>query len=366
MSGARHSKFDENSELSAKLSFLLKRAAIRNNHLREIENEKLAQKINEERIFESKNEDPFDEVFEILDDRNIEHKKSMFPYDEPVPETVGRIRTMQQLIDDDFIDLQTEFDKPNDVVNKQIKQKKKMEETVDSILDEKNPFSTFDDFWWEDEMFSDRDSILTVEASKDILKNVRPVNDRTIEQITDDQFIPIDDRTQQELEDDNYASFESETDDAVTVEDVDETDNKPDDNRPIQEIIQKIIDDQNNAVTVKDVDETDNKPGENWSIQEKIQEIIDDQPDDNRPIDNRTIQEIIDDQFIPIDDRTLQELQDDNNISVESKSKIENIDLTSVWDNKKTAVAKPGPIIKLSTDYNQKIKVANKVKNKYL
>ena len=48
----------------------------------------------------------------------------MFPYDEPVPETVGRIRTMQQLIDDDFIDLQTEFDKPNDVVNKQIKQKK--------------------------------------------------------------------------------------------------------------------------------------------------------------------------------------------------------------------------------------------------
>ena len=124
MSGARHSKFDENSELSAKLSFLLKRVAIRNNHLREIENEKLAQKINEERIFESKNEDPFDEVFEILDDRNIEHKKSMLPYDEPVPETVGRIRTMQQLIDDDFIDLQTEFDKPNDVVNKQIKQKK--------------------------------------------------------------------------------------------------------------------------------------------------------------------------------------------------------------------------------------------------
>ena len=32
-------------------------------------------------------------------------------------------------------------------------------------------------------MFSDRDSIPTVEASKDILKNIRPVNDRTIEQI---------------------------------------------------------------------------------------------------------------------------------------------------------------------------------------
>ena len=51
----------------------------------------------------------------------------MFPYDEPVPETVEGIRSMQQFTDDDFIDLQSEFDKPNDVVNKQIKQKKKIE-----------------------------------------------------------------------------------------------------------------------------------------------------------------------------------------------------------------------------------------------
>ena len=43
----------------------------------------------------------------MLDDPNIEHKKSMFPYDESVLETVDGIRTMQQLIDDDFIDLQT-------------------------------------------------------------------------------------------------------------------------------------------------------------------------------------------------------------------------------------------------------------------
>ena len=221
----------------------------------------------------------------MLDDPNIEHEKSMFPYDESVLETVDGIRTMQQLIDNDFIDLQTEFDKPNDVVNKQIKQKKqkKIEETVGSILDEKNPFSAFDDFWWEDKMFSYRDSIPTAEASKDILKNIRPVDDRTIEQIIDDQFIPIDDRIQQELEDNNYASFESETDDVVTLEGIDEKDNKP---------------------------------------------------DDNRPIDNRTIQEIIDDQFIPIDERTQQELQDQDNISLESESEIENIDLTSAWDNK--------------------------------
>ena len=68
----------------------------------------------------------------MLDDPNIEHKKSMFPYDESVLETVDGIRTMQQLIDNDFIDLQTEFDKPNDVVNKQIKQKKQKKNRRDS------------------------------------------------------------------------------------------------------------------------------------------------------------------------------------------------------------------------------------------
>ena len=34
-------------------------------------------------------------------------------------------------------------------------------------------------------------------------KNIRPVDDRKIEQLTDDDFISIDDRTQQELEDDD-------------------------------------------------------------------------------------------------------------------------------------------------------------------
>ena len=56
---------------------------------------------------------------------------------------------------------------------------------------------------------------MTIEDDFDIddfnKKTYRLVDDRTIEQIIDDQFIPIDDRTQQELEDDDYLSFESET-----------------------------------------------------------------------------------------------------------------------------------------------------------
>ena len=35
-------------------------------------------------------------------------------------------------------------------------------------------------------------------------------------------------------------------------------------------------------------------------------------------------------------------------------------------EKKKTNIARPGPIYKLSTEYNQKVKVANKMKNKYL
>ena len=32
---------------------------------------------------------------------------------------------------------------------------------------------------------------------------------------------------------------------------------------------------------------------------------------------------------------------------------------------KKTTINKPGPVLKHSTDYNRKVKVANKIKNKY-
>ena len=80
-----------------------------------------------------------------------------------------------------------------------------------------------------------------------------------------------------------------------------------------------------------------------------------------RPVDDRTIQEIIGDQFIPIDDRTQQELEDDDHLSSESENEI---DATSAWDNNKTTVSKPGPIYKLSTDYNKKVKAAEKIKRK--
>ena len=91
--------------------------------LREIENENVARKINEDRIFEPKIEDPLDETIEIIDDPDIEHKKSMFPYEEPTVETADEIERKQQTIDEDFIDLQTKFDHVNDVATEQKKRK---------------------------------------------------------------------------------------------------------------------------------------------------------------------------------------------------------------------------------------------------
>ena len=151
------------------------------------------------------------------------------------------------------------------------KKRKKIEETIESVVDNTNPFSTFDDFWWEDEMFSERDSVPTVGASKNILEDINKMSDNILRNL--------------------------------------------------------------------------------------------------RPVGTRTEQETIEDQFIPIDDRTKQELEDDDYHSFESESEdieIENIDTSSPWDDKKSTAAKPGAIFKLSTDYNKKVKAANKIKNKYL
>ena len=101
------------------MSILLKHGTLGNKQLREIENENLARKINEDRIFETKIEDPLEEIIEIIDLLNIEHKKSMFPYDEPTAETADEIETKQKLIDDDFTDLQSKFNQPNDIFTKQ-------------------------------------------------------------------------------------------------------------------------------------------------------------------------------------------------------------------------------------------------------
>ena len=142
-------------------------------------------------------------------------------------------------------------------------------------------------------MFNEKDSAATVDASKDFLKeinemsdnisNLEPKDNRTIDEIIKDQFVPIDDRTQQQLKDDDYLSYESDIDDKVTIEDVNDS---KDDNI--------ILEDDKN-VTIEDDFDIDKFNKQTY-----------------RPVDDRTVEEIIDDQFIPTDDRTQQELEDDD------------------------------------------------------
>ena len=85
------------------------------------------------------------------------------------------------------------------------------------------------------------------------------------------------------------------------------------------------------------------------------------------PVDDRTIEQLIDKDFISIDDRTQQELEDDDYIELESDNNV-NIDLTAAWDPKQTTISADygKPKIKLSTDFNKKVRAANKIKKKYL
>ena len=187
LSSARDFKFEAVSDLTARLSILLKDVTLGNRKMREIENEVIAKKINDDRIFEPKIEDPLDDVIEIFDQPDPEHKKSMYPYVEPTVQTADKI---------DIIDLQTKFDKVNDVATEQKKQKK-IEDTIETVIDNTNPFNTFEDFWWEDDMFSNRDSPATVDASKNIINKIQNISDNILGNIRPvDQFMPIDDRTQ--------------------------------------------------------------------------------------------------------------------------------------------------------------------------
>ena len=146
-------------------------------------------------MFEPKIEDPLDDVLEIINMPDLEHKKSMFPYVEPTVETADEIDTNQEKIDTDFIDIQNEFNKINDVLTEQKKQKK-IADIIESVTDHKNPFSTFDDFWWEDEMFNDRDSIATIDASKNIRDKIKNISNNILKNLR-----PVDNRTKQELAD---------------------------------------------------------------------------------------------------------------------------------------------------------------------
>ena len=133
LSGARNFEFNAVSNLIAHLSFLIKKNTAENNKMRDIENELLAKKINDGRIFEPKIQDPLDDVIEILDMPDPEHKKTTFPYVEPTVQLPDEIEEKKKQIDDDFIDLHAKFNNVNDVATEQ-KEEKEIEDVIESII----------------------------------------------------------------------------------------------------------------------------------------------------------------------------------------------------------------------------------------
>ena len=236
LSGERPLEFQAISDLIGELSFSIKSFTVQNKRQREIEMKKIAKEINDGRIFNPVINDPLDDVVEIMDLPDPEHKKTTFSYVEPTVQLPDEIEETQKAIDDDYADLVNKIYGVNDVASAQ-KEQEKTRQVIEDVL-EPSPFETQDDFWWQDEVFPKDDTKETIDTSKmivgdiknthnvdiqalsdNILKNLRPRDNRTIQELIDDDFIPLDDRTWQERMDDDNISLQSDND-VVTIEDV--------------------------------------------------------------------------------------------------------------------------------------------------
>lgn len=116
--GARDFEFTAMSDLTAKLSFLLKSATRYNIEDMEKTDIQNAYNINKERLFVPKKEDPIDVVIDILDE-NIEHKKMIHPYAPPQVQTADVIEKETQEVDDEFAKCKSDYNQINDAATEQ-------------------------------------------------------------------------------------------------------------------------------------------------------------------------------------------------------------------------------------------------------
>ena len=79
LSGARPLDFQAISNLIGELSFSIKSFTVQNHANKEIEMEKIAKTVDQGRIFNPVINDPLDDVIEIMDEPNPEHKKTTLP-----------------------------------------------------------------------------------------------------------------------------------------------------------------------------------------------------------------------------------------------------------------------------------------------
>ena len=198
LNGARDFDFTAISDLTAKVSFLLKAAS---SNIAEMEKADIqnAYNINKSVSFVPKQEGPLDVVIDILNE-NAKHKKMTHPYVPPQVQTAAEIETETRQIDDKFAKLNAEYDRVNDAAVEQKKQDD-IADLVDGIINKSNPFQNLntEDIWIEDDIFDYKDHPDIIDTSKDILKAIRendPFLDLNIptDAIIDDLFEPSDDK----------------------------------------------------------------------------------------------------------------------------------------------------------------------------
>lgn len=153
-SSARYFDFNAVSDLTTKISYLLKSATILYIKEREESHAQNAHNINKGRLFVLKREDPLDSVIDILDDDFVKHKKELHQYVPPQVQTADEIERENQLVDEEFAQLKTEFNQINDVATEQKKQDK-INDLVNDIIDKDNPYQNLrtEDIWIEDDIF---------------------------------------------------------------------------------------------------------------------------------------------------------------------------------------------------------------------
>ena len=86
---------------------------------------------------------------EILEEPNVEYKKTTFPYVKPTVQLPDEIKHTQKLIDDGYTDLLLKINGPNNVLTEQMKQRD-IENLIDDVI--KDPIPT-NDYWWGEDIF---------------------------------------------------------------------------------------------------------------------------------------------------------------------------------------------------------------------
>ena len=117
---------------------------------------------------------------EMLDDPNVEHKKTTFPYVEPTVQLPDEIEHTHKLIDNNYADLLSKIHEPNHVLTEQKKQND-IENLVDNVV--KDQTST-NDYWWEEDIFSQDDEQSTIDTTKTIVDNIK-TNDIDLQVLSD-------------------------------------------------------------------------------------------------------------------------------------------------------------------------------------